>query len=332
MILVTGGAGFIGSVLVKALNDLGIDRIVVVDRMGRDGKWRNLSGLRYADFIHADDLWNPEHETLLNRIQEIYHLGACSSTVEQDMDYLMKNNWEYSKKLFALAVQSSCKFCYASSAATYGRGERGHEDKESDVYNLRPLNAYGYSKQYFDEWVLMQKKLPKSWYGIKFFNVFGPNEYHKGSMSSVVFHAFHQIKKEGAVKLFKSYRKGVEDGEQKRDFVYVKDVARAVIALMGSGPDEGSPSGLYNMGTGKARSFLDLAHATFSSLGLSPNITFIPMPDDVREQYQYYTQADMTKFSNAVRDFEFTSLEEGIDDYVKSYLDTQDPYVAKPRA
>ncbi len=323
MILVTGGAGFIGSVLVKELNNLGISDIVIVDRLAESSKWLNLRGLKYAHYVHADEFFDDKYEMIHNRIRQIFHMGACSSTTEMDMDYLMKNNVEYSKYLFGMAYQKDIPFIYASSAATYGAGELGYCDNEQQIPQLRPLNPYGYSKQLFDEWVLKQIKKPKIWFGLKFFNVYGPQEYHKGGMRSVVHQAYQQIKSNGVVKLFKSHREGVADGEQQRDFIYVRDIARAMI--MFSQQEEHKKSGIYNMGTGQARSFRELVEATFSALNLNPRIEYIPMPEHLREQYQYYTQADMRKFKQEFPSFSFMSIEEGVRDYVQNFLE-RDPY------
>ncbi len=324
MILVTGGAGFIGSVLVSELNKLGKEDIIIVDRLSSSPKWKNVRNLKYAEYIHADELFLPEYGDLLDRVNFIFHIGACSSTTEMDMDYLMKNNVLYSKNLFNLAIELGVPFIYASSAATYGEGEQGYNDNHDGVKNLRPLNPYGYSKQLFDEWVLKQKVTPVHWFGLKYFNVFGPNEYHKEDMSSLVFKAFHQINENGVVKLFKSHREGYEDGKQLRDFVYVKDIVRAMIAMMNKSTAE--KSGIYNMGTGKANSFYDLVSFTFKAMGKEPNIEFFDMPESLRNQYQYFTEANMEKFSKLLPDFKFNSLEKNVKDYVVNHLSKEDPH------
>ncbi len=324
MILVTGGAGFIGSVLVSELNKIGREDIVIVDRLSDSKKWLNLRNLKYSEYIHADELFLPEYSDLLDQLSFIFHIGACSSTTEMDMDYLMKNNVLYSKNLFSLALELGVPFIYASSAATYGSGENGYDDNEDQLNKLRPLNPYGYSKQLFDEWVLRQEVRPKHWFGLKYFNVFGPNEYHKGDMSSLVYKAYHQIKDGGLVKLFKSHKDGYEDGKQLRDFVYVKDIVRAMIAMMDR--DCAKDSGIFNMGTGQANSFYDLVAYTFKALGKEPNIEFIPMPEKLRNQYQYFTQANMDKFNRLFPDFKFNSLEQNVGDYVKNYLVKEDPH------
>lgn len=323
MILVTGGAGFIGSVLARELNKMGREDLIIVDRLRDTEKWKNLRKLKYEDFIHADDFFKPEYSSVLSKITEVYHMGACSSTTETNVDYLMKNNWEFSKNLFIHCSHNNIKICYASSAATYGDGENGYND-ESDLDTLRPLNAYGYSKQYFDQWVKMQKRHPDYWYGIKFFNVFGPNEYHKGSMRSVVHQAWQQIHQNGNVKLFESYKDGIADGEQKRDFVYVKDCVKAMIRLMGQ--EDSKLSGIYNMGTGKARSFNELVRAVFKALEKSENIEYIKMPDSLKNQYQYFTEAENQKLLNALPEFKFRELEDSVRDYVLENLENKDQF------
>lgn len=322
MIIVTGGAGFIGSVLVKALNDLGREDILIVDSFRAEEKWMNLRGLKYADFVEPQLFSSLLGE--LRGVEGVFHMGACSATTEKDMDFLYRNNVVFSQDLYNYCSEFDIPFCYASSAATYGAGEHGYQDDHGVVRKLRPLNKYGYSKQFFDEWVLKQEYEPSRWFGVKFFNVYGPNEYHKGRMSSVVFQAFNQIKEHGQVKLFKSYKDGYKDGEQLRDFVYVKDVVSAMIELMTT--EHGGTNGLYNLGTGKARSFYDLVDSTFKALELETKVEFIEMPVDIRDQYQYFTEANMDKLYKALPDFKFHSLEEGITDYVQNYLNTSNKY------
>lgn len=324
MILLTGGAGFIGSVLCKYLNSIGEDDILIVDELGSDEKWKNLRGLKFSDYLHKDELFQDENQFLLNRVSAIFHMGACSSTTERDVDFLIKNNWEYSKKLFTLASQNNIPFIYASSAATYGDGALGYEDDHSKISHLRPLNAYGYSKQLFDEWVLNQKRFPKFWIGLKFFNVFGPNEYHKDSMMSLVCKAFSQIEETGEVKLFKSHREEFKDGEQQRDFVYVKDVCRAMINLY---QEQNVESGIYNMGTGECNTFKDFVIACFKALDKEPKIQYIDMPNSIRNQYQYFTEANMKKFNDAVPNFTFQKLDDSVRDYVQNYLSKKDRFV-----
>ncbi|MBT3586664.1 MAG: ADP-glyceromanno-heptose 6-epimerase [Halobacteriovoraceae bacterium] len=326
MILVTGGGGFIGSLLVAELNDLGITDILLVDHKNQKGqdqaiKDKNLAGLKFSKYLEAEELFtDPEFK----KISAIYHMGACSSTTERDLEYLKENNIEYSKILFKQAKELNIPMIYASSAATYGSGEQGYSDEHQKIAQYSALNPYGDSKLKFDLWVLEQLALgdtPEHFYGIKFFNVYGPNEYHKGEMRSLVHKAFGQIKSSGQVKLFKSHKKGFKDGEQLRDFVYGPDVARGMIELMKVPGKE-----IINMGTGKARSFYDLADQTFKSMHLETKIVFIPMPESIREQYQYFTEAEMTKFSKILPNFEWRSLEEGVHDYVVNYLVKNDPY------
>ena len=316
--LVTGGAGFIGSALIKELNDQGIENIIVVDRLRDTSKWLNLRGLKFSQYIHADDFFTEECEHWHRQIKMIYHMGACSSTTEMNMDYLMKNNVEYSQRLFRLATEKAIPIIYASSAATYGDGSKGYNDKRSQIPELRPLNPYGYSKQLFDEWVLKQQKKPKHWFGLKFFNVYGPGEYHKGHMRSVVHQAFEQIRDCGRVKLFKSHHPDYEDGMQLRDFIYVKDITRAMVMLSDS--SIAAYSGIFNMGTGRAQSFKELVEATFTAMGKEVAIDYIDMPTHLRDQYQYYTQANMSKFQMLFPDFKFKDVQAGVKDYVDNYL------------
>lgn len=324
MILLTGGAGFIGSVLARQLNALGHTDLVIVDKLEDSIKWKNLRGVKFLDYIHADELFNGDYDDLIAETDLIFHMGACSSTTEKNMDFLMKNNVAYTQALFRFAATKNIPFIYASSAATYGAGELGYSDEHVGIPALMPLNPYGYSKQLVDEWILKEEAKPDHWFGLKFFNVFGPNEYHKEEMRSLVHKSFEQIKSVGSVKLFKSHRPDFKDGEQLRDFIYVKDVVRAMIEL--ADPDIAPHSGIYNLGTGKARSFLDLTKATFNAMGVTPKIEFIDMPEALRGQYQYYTQADVTKFLTALPGFEFSNLEEAIKDYVQNYLMKDNPH------
>lgn len=328
MILVTGAAGFIGSVIVKQLNDKGITDIILCDHFESGDKWKNLRGLKYHSFVQVEDLFAHPIWKKQAGLKAIYHMGACSDTTQLDMDFLYKNNTEYTNNLLTLAAQKNIPIVYASSAATYGAGEAGYSDDHKGVPTLKPLNKYGYSKQLSDEWILKQSKKPKVWFGVKFFNVFGPQEYHKGKMSSVVFQSFNQIKDVGEVKLFKSHRPDYNDGEQLRDFVYVKDVVRAMIELIDAGKKKPSISGIYNLGTGQARSFHDLVKATYSAMDLEPRIQFIDMPGELRNQYQYYTQADMGKLKKALPKFKFMKLEDAVDDYVRNHLAKPDSYLS----
>jgi len=320
MILVTGAAGFIGSVIVKHLNDLGHTDLLLCDHFENGEKWKNLRDLKYSTFIQVEDLFAHEIWNKSKAISGIYHMGACSDTTEQNMDFLYKNNTEFTNRLLSLAASKNIPIVYASSAATYGAGEQGYFDDHAGIQDLKPLNKYGYSKQLSDEWILKQNKKPKVGVGVKFFNVFGPHEYHKGKMSSVVFQAFNQIHISGEVKLFKSYRADFKDGEQLRDFVYVKDVVKVMIELMAAGEKKPSLSGIYNLGTGEARSFHDLVKSTFKAMGKKPRITFIEMPNELRNQYQYYTQAEMAKLKRALPKFKFMKLEDAVADYVGTHL------------
>lgn len=324
MILVTGGAGFIGSVLAKKLNQLGHTDLVIVDKLEDSTKWKNLRGIKYLEYIHADELFAGEYDDLIAETDLIFHMGACSATTEKNVDFLMKNNVAYTQALFRFAAAKNIPFIYASSAATYGDGETGYSDAHELIPGLMPLNPYGYSKQLVDEWILKEEKKPDHWFGFKFFNVYGPNEYHKEDMRSLVHKAFEQINAKGTVSLFKSHRPDFKDGEQLRDFVYVKDVVRVMLEL--ADPDKAEFSGIYNLGTGKARSFHDLVKATFSAMNVAPKIEFIDMPVSIRNQYQYYTQADMFKLHKALPEFQFTNLEDGVRDYVQNYLMKNNPH------
>ena len=314
MIIVTGGAGFIGSCVVRMLNDKGIDDIVIVDNIASTDKWMNMRNKKYLKYVNKkqflDELEN------YDGIEAIIHMGACSSTTERDFDYLWNNNFEYTKKLWNYCAEKQISFIYASSAATYGDGSQGFDD-ETDIDLLRPLNGYGYSKQLFDLWVKHQAKAyPKQHVGLKFFNVYGPNEYFKGSMASMVFHGFNQIRKDGEIRLFKSCNAEYKDGEQLRDFVYVKDVCNVIRWLL----DHQDISGLFNVGTGNPQSFRDLAEATFDALGIENNIKYIDMPEHLKEKYQYYTKAEMKKLLIVGYRKKFYTLREGIKDYVLEHL------------
>lgn len=314
MIIVTGGAGFIGSCIVRTLNDMGIDDIIVVDHIAKTDKWINLRNKKYIEYINRDDFLQ-RLQSFNGRISHIIHMGACSATTEKDFDFLYKNNFEYTKMLYEFCVKNQICFIYASSAATYGGGENGFNDQKG-IGMLRPLNGYGYSKQLFDIWEEKQALKPKQCVGFKFFNVYGPNEYFKGNMASVILHTFKQIKDHGEMGLFKSYKDGIQDGEQKRDFIYVKDICN-VIKFVFNNPNV---NGLFNLGTGKARTFYDLAVATFHAMGMKPHIRFVDMPETLREKYQYYTQANIEKLRNAGYREKFYTLEDGAKDYVQNYL------------
>jgi ADP-L-glycero-D-manno-heptose 6-epimerase len=316
MIVVTGGAGFIGSAIVWKLNRMGIDKIIIVDELGKDDKWKNLLGLSYEDFIHKDDFM----AMILNRnvpfkITNIIHMGACSSTTEKDADYLMDNNVHYSQELAKYSLANGIRFIYASSAATYGDGSNGYEDDDSSLNNLHPLNMYGYSKHIFDTWI-KRNGLTDKVVGLKFFNVYGPNEYHKGDMRSVVHKAFEQVRDTGKVKLFKSYKPEFKDGEQKRDFIYVKDAVEMTLHFF----EHKNHNGLYNIGTGRAQTWLDLVNSVFEALNKPVNIEFIDMPEEIKSKYQYFTEADTTKIKLTGYDKKIMNLREGVGDYIKNYL------------
>ena len=322
MHIVTGGAGFIGSAFVWKLNELGIDDILIVDNLGTTQKWKNLVNLKYYDYIHKDDFINKLHPNRFSKIESIIHMGACSSTTELDADYLMDNNFHYTKSLAKFCLANNIRFIYASSAATYGDGSLGFSDDHNIIPKLKPLNMYGYSKQLFDLWALKKEILDRV-VGIKFFNVYGPNEYHKGDMKSVVCKAYYQIKETGKLKLFKSYKPEYKDGEQKRDFVYIKDCVDAMAWFL----ERRDVNGIFNLGTGMARTWNDLAKATFSAMGLETNIEYIDMPEAIRDKYQYFTQADMKKLQDAGYKQEFTSLEDAVKDYIQNYLSKENQYL-----
>lgn len=328
MILITGAAGFIGSVIVQHLNSLGEEDLLLCDFLESGDKWKNLRGLKFQSIVSPDKLFEHLLWKKVGGIKAIYHMGACSDTTQQDMDFLYRNNVAFTNTLLALAAAKNIPIVYASSAATYGAGEQGYCDDHQGIAALKPLNKYGYSKQLSDEWILKQKKKPKVWFGVKFFNVFGPHEYHKGKMSSVVYQSFNQVKEGGEVKLFKSHRPDYQNGEQLRDFVYVKDVVRAMVELLAAGRKKNSLSGIYNLGTGQARSFHDLVKATYSAMKREPKIKFIDMPAELQNQYQYYTQADMRKLKLALPKFKFSKLEDAISDYVGNHLSATDQYLS----
>lgn len=315
MYVVTGGAGFIGSNIVRALNDVKIEDIIIVDNIASTDKWMNIRNKKYIEYVHKSCFL--EKLPSYNGIKAIIHMGAQSSTTEKNFDYLWKNNFEYTKALWEYCAEKQISFIYASSAATYGDGSQGFDD-EMDIDSLLPLNGYGYSKQLFDLWVKHQAvREPVQHVGLKFFNVYGPNEYFKGSMASMVFHGYHQIKDMGKIRLFKSCNPQYQDGGQLRDFVYVKDICSVILWLL----ENPSVNGLFNVGTGKARSFQELAEATFASLELSPNIEYIDMPEHLKEKYQYYTKAEMQKLRKAGYNKDFYSLQKGVKDYVQCYLE-----------
>lgn len=320
-IVVTGAAGFIGSALVQYLNENGFGNIIMVDDFSREDKQANWVNKQYIDLIERDGFFEWLSGTSA-KIDFIFHIGARTDTTEFDYSIHEKLNVEYTQKIWHYCVEKQIPLVYASSAATYGDGELGYKDDHSIVNDLKPLNPYGVSKNEFDKWALQQTKTPPFWAGLKFFNVYGPNEYHKARMASVIFHAFQQIKKTGKMKLFRSHRPDFKDGQQLRDFVYVKDVIKVCYWLLETAgkPTEKWQNGLYNLGTGQARSFEDLVKNTFTALDLAANIEFIDMPEDIRDKYQYFTEADMNKLRNAGYSNNFYSLEEGVSDYVRNYL------------
>ncbi len=315
MILLTGAAGFIGSCLLQYLNELGEEAIIIVDDFGNALKNKNLHGKKYQHKVHRDQLFD---WLAVNgkSIRFVYHLGARTDTTEKNKAIFDRLNVTYSKKIWKFCSQQKIPLIYASSAATYGLGEFGYEDNHLIVNKLSPLNPYGDSKNDFDKWALTQLESPLYWAGLKFFNVYGPNEYHKGRMASVIFHTFHQIQQTGGMKLFRSHRSDYQNGQQSRDFIYVKDVVKVCAHFLNS-PCE---NGLYNVGTGNARSFWDLAANTFKAMDKITNISFIDTPSDIRDTYQYFTKANISKLRAAGYDFPFYALEAGVADYVKNYL------------
>lgn len=343
-IIVTGAAGFIGSCMAGFLNEQGYEKLILVDDFGHESKRPNWEGKQYSAIVERYNL----HDWLLDNnpyIGFVFHLGARTDTTEFDYAIHQELNVEYSQMLWQYCTEKQIPMVYASSAATYGAGEYGYNDSHDILDKLAPLNPYGVSKNEFDKWALQQIETPPFWAGLKFFNVYGPNEYHKGRMASVIWHAFNQIKKDGLVKLFKSHRPDFEDGQQLRDFIYVKDVVKVMYWLMGeddgrqttddgreltddgrqttdAGNNAPVASGLYNLGTGKARSFYDLAANTFTAQDKFENIQFIDMPIDIRDKYQYFTEANMSKLVSAGYTAPFYSLEEGVEDYVRGYLMT----------
>jgi ADP-L-glycero-D-manno-heptose 6-epimerase len=320
-IVVTGAAGFIGSCLVSFLNENSLFNLILVDEFSDPEKSNNLQGKRYRNKVERDEFFNWLHEKD-REISAVFHIGARTDTTEFDYRIHDRLNVIYSKNIWQYCADKSIPLIYASSAATYGDGSLGYDDDHALVERLQPLNPYGVSKNEFDKWVLAQSSPPPFWAGLKFFNVYGPNEYHKARMASVIFHSFQQIKVNGFVKLFKSHRNGFRDGEQLRDFVYVKDVISVCYWLMNNQP----ATGIYNLGTGKARTFNDLVKATFAALDLEPKITYIDMPEDIRDKYQYFTEANMQKLRSEGYTEPFYSLEDGIDEYVRRYLSVNKYY------
>ncbi|MEO7212689.1 ADP-glyceromanno-heptose 6-epimerase [Mucilaginibacter sp.] len=324
-IIVTGAAGFIGSCMVQYLNEKGFNNLILVDDFDTPGKRSNWEAKKYSELIDREELfgWLDQYE---GDITAIIHLGARTDTTEFDYAVHQKLNVDYSTDVWNYCTAKQVPLIYASSAATYGAGELGYDDNHEVVEDLKPLNPYGISKNEFDKWALKQEAQPPNWTGLKFFNIYGPNEYHKARMASVIWHSFNQINKDGVVKLFKSHRDDFEDGQQLRDFVYVKDLLKVMYWMtvtMVDGQWNESQNGLYNLGTGEARSFYDLVAATFSGLDKETVVQFIDMPIDIRDKYQYFTEANMQKLHAAGYNDKFYTLEEGVDDYVRNYLSTQ---------
>lgn len=314
-IIITGAAGFIGSALVAALNEKGYSNLILVDDFSQTEKLPNLYNKKYQRKIHREQLtdWLEKNKP---EIHCIFHLGARTDTISTDKSIFRKLNIEYTQELFTWCTEHDVPFYYASSAATYGNGEQGYSDNIFD--SLKPLNEYAKSKHVVDLWILSQKERPTYWAGFKFFNVYGPNEYHKGRMASVVWHAYKQILSGGYITLFRSHHPDFEDGGQKRDFVYVKDVTSVLIHFMEQRPE----SGIYNLGTGKAATFLELAHAVIDSINHPVPIRFIDTPENIRANYQYFTQADISKLRAAGYTLPFKTIQEGVQDYVQNYLET----------
>ncbi|HJZ40817.1 MAG TPA: ADP-glyceromanno-heptose 6-epimerase [Bacteroidales bacterium] len=320
MIAVTGAAGFIGSNLAGLLNNNGIQDLVLVDDFSNDRKNKNLIHRKFSAKVHRDDFFN-WLDLNHRQVEFVFHLGARTNTAEFDKAVFDRLNLNYSIRLWSACLTYNIPVIYASSAATYGLGELGYRDDHDIIPSLKPLNPYGESKNEFDKWVISREKAPPFWAGFKFFNVYGPDEYHKDRMASVVFHAYNQIRRTGMMKLFRSHKPEIPNGGQMRDFIYVKDVTEVLFFMYRNRPYPG----IYNLGTGRARTFMDLTNATFSAMKLEPVIAFIDTPEDIRDKYQYFTEAKMEKLRNAGYKAEFHSLEDGVNDYVKNFL-TPTPY------
>jgi ADP-L-glycero-D-manno-heptose 6-epimerase len=315
MIVVTGAAGFIGSYFIGKLNRSGFRNLVLVDRYDDQLKDRNLQAKGYDQLVDRDDFfsWFGKNR---KKVDMVFHLGARTDTIGEEPESYKELNLIYSQHLWNTCTESDIPMVYASSAATYGNGENGFSDAHQQIDQLKPLNLYAWSKHDFDVWVLKQKKSPRFWAGLKFFNVYGPNEYHKGRMASVVLHAFQTIRETGEMKLFRSHREDVRDGEQKRDFIFVDDIAEVLLFFM---ENQNNP-GIYNVGTGKARSYLDLTRAVFESMHMNPEIQFVDTPKDIQSRYQYFTEADIQKLREIGYYKPFTDLEAGVDEYVSNFL------------
>jgi ADP-L-glycero-D-manno-heptose 6-epimerase len=327
MKIITGGAGFIGSAICWRLNSLGISDIVIIDTDRDKTKEKNLENLKFSEFIDKDTFIKKLNDTRFSeKTDTLYHMGACSSTTETNMDFLKKNNFEYSKTLGEWCLKNNIRYIYASSGATYGDGSKGFDDDIDLIKHLEPLNKYGLSKQMFDLWVL-ENNLQNKFVGLKYFNVFGPNENHKGDMRSMVNKSYAQIKETGMMKLFKSERKEYRDGEQKRDFLYVKDAVEMTVFFDPTNPFGKDKSGIFNIGSGEASTWNRLANAIFKAMSLEPNIVYVDMPDNLKDQYQYFTEANIEKIRSAGYKNEITSLEDAVRDYVVNYL-SKDKYLS----
>ncbi|MBC35943.1 MAG: ADP-glyceromanno-heptose 6-epimerase [Bacteroidetes bacterium] len=318
MIIISGASGFIGSCLVSYLNSSGITNLILIDKFDNKEKLKNLQNKHYSSLIDRDDFHTFIHEND-HKIDFFFHLGARTDTGETNKSVFDKLNLNFSKDVWIYCCNNDIPLIYASSAATYGNGDLGFNDEDSETVKLMPLNEYASSKHTFDKWVLEQSSHPSFWYGFKFFNVFGPNEYHKARMASVILHAYHQLKEKGKIQLFKSHANGISDGEQKRDFIYIKDLLKVLDHFYTNKPQ----NGLYNLGSGKAHSFNNLALAVFKALDLSPKIEYIETPEKYRKNYQYFTEAKIDKLKNAGYTNEFMSFESSVKDYVQEYLSTE---------
>jgi ADP-L-glycero-D-manno-heptose 6-epimerase len=320
MIVITGGSGFIGSALIWRLNQKSVTDILVVDHLAESPKWKNLVPLKFSDYLDRQEfITHLERDDFGNSIEAILHMGACSSTTEKNIDYLLENNYRYSLRIAQWReCHPSCRLIYASSAATYGDGGRGYADNEEELSGLRPLNMYGYSKHLFDCYA-QRKGWLRQIVGLKYFNVFGPNEYHKGDMRSVINKAFPEVLDRGIMRLFKSHRKEYADGEQKRDFIYIKDALEMTLFFL----EKPGVNGIFNIGTGTARTWNDIARALFAAAGKKPSLEYIPVPEDIREKYQYFTCADLTKLRKAGCKHQCLPLENAIADYAKNYLEKE---------
>ena len=322
MLIVTGGAGFIGSAVVWKLNQIGLDDNLVVDHQGSSDKWKNLVNRRWLDYVHKADFIDRLEKGEFQDITAIVHMGACSSTTERDADFLMENNFHYTLRLARYALSKGIRFVNASSAATYGDGSAGFSDDTARLTDLKPMNMYGYSKHLFDLWSIRSGALDRL-VSLKFFNVFGPNEYHKQDMCSMVYKGYGQIRSTDRIRLFKSYQPSYADGGQRRDFVYVKDCVEVIAWLL----DHAGVHGIFNLGTGVDRSWNDLAASLFQATKLPVRIDYIDMPEDLRDRYQYFTRAGMARLAATGCPCRFTSLEDAVSDYVVNYLEAADPYL-----